>query len=237
MQTTVLIFARYPRPGSVKTRMTPPLTPQEAAELHLASLRAVCENLQGLRELNSVLVATPDDRTDSLQKKVSGRINGCPANHPDTFFPQGGGNLGERLCRATDRAFAGGADAVMMIGADSPTLPPRYIADAASSLTSHDAVLGPTRDGGYYLLGLRRPTPLLFDRIDWGTQLVAEQTRQRALEARIDLAEVPIWYDLDRFDDLRAALDDLSALDEPLGPAAASLKHLINRLMERYANG
>ncbi len=238
MRTTVLIFARYPQPGKVKTRMTPPLTPQEAAELHLASLRAVCESLQACGDLTSVLVVTPDDRAEMLNKKVSGRISGCPKNYPDTFstWVQGGGSLGERLCRATDRAFVAGADAVLMIGADSPTLPAKLVMDAVTALTSHEAVLGPTHDGGYYLLGLRGPIPLLFDRIDWGTDRVAEQTRQRALEVGVDLAEVQSWYDLDRFDDLRTALGDLSAAEEPLRPAAASLKRLMNGLIERYAN-
>lgn len=239
MRATALIFARYPQPGSVKTRMTPPLTPEEAAELHLASLRTVCENLQACPDLTSVLLVTPDQRVNDLNKKVSGRISGCPKNHPDTFSvrAQGDGNFGERLCRAADRAFGAGADAVLMIGADSPTLPVKLLMDAVSALTSHEAVLGPTRDGGYYLLGLRGPIPLLFDRIDWGTDRVAEQTRQRALEVGVDLAEVQRWYDLDRFDDLRSAQRDLSAADEPLGPEAASLKRLINSLIERYPNG
>lgn len=236
MQATVLIFSRYPQPGKVKTRMTPPLTSQEAAELHLASLRTVCENwqsqlagLQACRDLTSVLLVTPDERVDDLAAMLAGSVA--------ESWAQGDGSLGERLCRATDRAFAAGADAVLMIGADSPTLPAKLMMDALTALASHDAVLGPTRDGGYYLLGLRRPIPLLFDRIDWGTDRVAEQTRQRALEVGVDLAEVRSWYDLDRFDDLRPALGDLSASDEPLRPAAASLKRLMNGLIERYANG
>ncbi|MCH7872425.1 MAG: TIGR04282 family arsenosugar biosynthesis glycosyltransferase [Planctomycetes bacterium] len=229
MRTTVLIFARYPQPGKVKTRMTPPLTPEEAAELHLASLRTVCESLQACRDLTSVLIVTPDERANDLAAML--------ADHVAESWAQGDGSLGERLCRTTDRAFEAGADAVLMIGADSPTLPVRLVRNALTALTSHEAVLGPTHDGGYYLLGLRGPIPLLFDRIDWGTDRVAEQTRQRALEVGVVLAEVRSWYDLDRFDDLRPALEDLSATDEPLGSAAASLERLINSLLEKYPDG
>ena len=108
MQTTVLIFARYPQPGRVKTRMTPPLTTAEAAELHLASLRTVCENLQTHRDLTSVLVATPDQRADELR----GMLGGCVSES----WNQGDGDLGQRLSRASNRAFEAGADTVLMIG-------------------------------------------------------------------------------------------------------------------------
>lgn len=232
----MLIFAKYPQPGAVKTRMTPPLTPEEAAELHLASLRAVCENLPMNAGLAPVLVVTPDQRVDQTVEMLSGTVS--------DVWPQGEGDLGERLSRAADRAFEAGADrqagftgSVLLLGADSPTLPKAYVSDAINALTRHDAVLGPTHDGGYYLLGLRRRVPSLFDRIDWGTSLAADQTKERAVEAGVDLAELRIWYDLDRFTDLRRAYDDLSESPIPLGPAAKGLKCLIDKLLERYANG
>lgn len=229
MRTLALIFAKYPTPGAVKTRMTPPLTPEEAAELHLASLRAVCENLPTNTGLEPVLVATPDECGDQMVDLLAGNVS--------EVWPQGDGDLGDRLSRAADRAFEAGADSVLLLGADSPTLPPEYICEAVSALATDDAVLGSTHDGGYYLLGLRRRIPTIFERINWGTSEAADQTRERATEAGVELAELRIWYDLDRFGDLRRAHEDLSASSGAVTPAAQGLKKVIAKFLERYANG
>lgn len=209
--------------------MVPPLTPTEAAELHTASLLAVCERVGSLENLDTKLVVTPDERVSDLGKLVA--ANEC--------WPQGSGDLGQRLTRATDRAFCAGAEGVLLLGADSPTLPVSFLATAAAKLSRHQAVLGPSEDGGYYLLGLRQPLPVLLQRIDWGGEKVADQTRQRAAAAGIDLWELPIWYDLDRFDDLKRAVADLvdtaDTLQQPSrGPAATAFYRYVETLVERY---
>ena len=214
-----LIFAKYPEPGTVNTRMVPPLTAEQAAALHEASLRAVCERVRRCRALGVSLLVTPDDRTADLCGIVGDACDEC--------LPQGDGLLGERLNRAADRAFGGGADGVLLLGADSPTLPPPYLAQAVTSLTKHDAVLGPCEDGGYYLLGLRRRWPVLFQDIEWGGPLVARQTRERAASANIDLCELAPWYDLDRFDDLPRAAGDLADMTDASQPAMTALRHLV----------
>lgn len=164
------------------------------------------------------LIVTPDERARDL----SGLLG-----FPDLqASPQGGGDLGDRLLRAVERAFAGGAAGVILLGGDSPTLPASIVEDAAALLTQHDAVLGPCDDGGYYLLGLRRALPALFHDVGWGGEQVAEQTRARARVAGIDLAELPGWYDLDRVEDLaRAAVDLAPAVDDTT--AARELYQLI----------
>jgi hypothetical protein len=106
-----------------------------------------------------------------------------------------------------------------------------------AKLRVHDAVLGPCEDGGYYLLGLRRPAPELFERIDWGGVDVADQTRRRAAEAGVDLCELPPWYDLDRFDDLERAAHDLTKMTDPSQPLASALRCLIDTIVERYSAG
>lgn len=226
-RVTVLIFARYPEAGKVKTRMVPPLTPREAAEFHLASLRMVCERLRSCAELQRVLLVTPDERTTELPPLIGDRVLAARA--------QGNGSLGKRLSAASHHAFQTGAEAVLLLGADSPTLPTQYVRQAVDELSRHDSVIGPTHDGGYYLLGLRSHWPLLFERIDWGTSEVAEQTKRRAAEGKIDLAELPTWYDLDRFEDLLRAKRDLSQPESSTMPAAASLGRVIDGHLERYA--
>ena len=153
MSTTALIFAKYPTPGKVKTRLVPPLTPQQAADLHRAALAATCELVRAVGGVRSVLVGTPDDNVALLARELDTLL--------DDHWPQGTGSLGDRLVRAADRAFADGSPAVLLFGADSPTIPIAYIHEAIGSLLRHPAVMGPCDDGGYYLLGLAKPRPAL----------------------------------------------------------------------------
>ncbi len=258
--------------------MVPPLTAEEAAALHAASLMAVCEQVGSVGSLDTKLVVTPDERVADLSKlfvecrlaNEESRMTGkseAPAIRHSTFdirhslrdcWPQGDGDLGRRLARATGRALSAGAVGVLLLGADSPTLPVSFLTRAVADLPEHDAVLGPCEDGGYYLLGLRWPLPVLFERIDWGGACVADQTRQRAAEAGIDLCELPTWYDLDRFDDVKRAAQDLRRAASPVlsgdgfpeetpspkharsgqracHTAAVALRSLIDTLVETYA--
>lgn len=206
--------------------MVPPLTSEEAAQLHQAALLAVCERVTRWGGATLELAVTPDERSSDLA-----RITGTS---PRRCFPQGDGTLGDRLTRAVDRAFSGGAESVLLLGADSPTLPPLVLDQAIATLTQHDAVLGPCDDGGYYLLGLRRAYPTLFRDINWGSSTVARQTRRRAADEGIDLHELQSWYDLDQFSDLTRASRDLADAISFPGPAAEALKLLIDRLLKKH---
>ncbi len=222
MSTTALVFAKYPTPGKVKTRLVPPLTPQRAADLHRAALAATGALVRAVGGLRSVLVGTPDDSAALLARELDTLV--------DDHWPQGDGSLGDRLIRAADRAFADGAPAVLLFGADSPTIPIAYIHEAIDSLQRHPAVMGPCDDGGYYLLGLAGPQPALLDGIDWGSDRVAEQTRAQARSSGIDLCELPAWHDIDRRRDLPRAAKALGDYDD-LGPRARALKQEIDRLL------
>ncbi|RME38219.1 MAG: glycosyltransferase [Planctomycetota bacterium] len=147
-------------------------------------------------------------------------------------WPQGEGDLGRRLRNGSDRAWAEGAAGVILLGADSPTLPPSFLDATLRRLNRYDAIFGPCEDGGYYLLASRRPCEALFDHIDWGGSEVADQTRRRAKEAKLKLHELPYWYDLDRFDDLRLAKRDLLRYEMTKLPEFAALHETIERLLE-----
>jgi len=226
MDRAILVFSKFPTPGAVNTRMVPPLTPEEAAELHMTSLLAVVDTARAVDHADVILLVTPDERTDDL-----GVLCG---NRPSQCRPQGNGNLGQRLAGATERAFATGARRALVLGTDSPTLNVDTLATAFAMLDRHDAVLGPCDDGGYYLLGLRRPLPALFERIDWGGGEVAAQTRERAVTGNIDLAELPRGYDLDRIADLHRALRDLNEVAAPTASKSA-LRELLEMYTRRYA--
>lgn len=209
--------------------MSPPLTGDEAARLHEASLLAVCENVAAIPELDPIWVIAPDERLEDGPSLVGHAVS--------EYWPQGEGDLGQRLARAVRRAFDDGAEAVLLLGADSPTLPTRLLQEAVHRLQAHDAVLGPCEDGGYYLLAMRKPFVGMFKDVDWGEARVADQTRQRAASLGIDLIELPTWYDLDRFEDLKRAVDDVSVSDELVAPAGLALRRLIATYLEQHSRG
>jgi len=225
-QTRIFIFTKYPQPGRVKTRMVPPLTRLEAAELHTASLLATCELAGRVDSASIEVVVSPDDRTQALASLLP--------EHVTRVSAQGEGDLGRRLTCATKRAFTEIDGPIVLLGADSPTLLPGRIETAVRKLSDSDAAIGPCDDGGYYLLALSRFLPELFTDITWGTGCVTAQTRQRAENADIKLVDLDPWYDLDRFEDLHRAARDLAARPLRHGSSAGALMGLLQRLLEAY---
>lgn len=223
----VLIFAKYPDPGRVNTRLVPPLTYEQAAGLHRAALAATCELVRTLSSTRLVLVMTPDDTLDRLIAELPTPV--------DAAWGQGGGSLGQRLARATVRALEGGAEGVVLLGADSPTIPKAYLREAIDAMATHDVVMGPSHDGGYYLLGLTKAHPALFDNIDWGTDRVAAQTRARAADAGLRVHELAPWHDIDRFEDLAAAAASLANVDHN-APQRRALRLELSKLLCQETN-
>lgn len=227
-RVALLLFAKYPQAGSVKTRMTPPLTPQEAADLHRSSLQCTLEALPLLSALDVHLVITPDQRLNVFREQFGSWVS--------KVWAQGVGDLGQRLVGAMERAFADGNSRVLFLGADSPTLPTQLLLDAIDRLSAFDVVLGPCDDGGYYLIGMKRSVPEVFRDIRWGGAEVAAQTKDRAEQAGLSLSELPTWYDLDRFEDLKRARIDLADSDAPPSSARCRLKEMVNALLEKYSD-
>lgn len=195
----VALFAKAPVPGQVKTRLSPPLTPEEAAEVARACLHDTLERFSRSRDVAMTLFleGEPDDALRALA-----------ARHAVAIRPQASGSLGARLRAALGVLLGEGHACAIAIGSDSPTLPPARIAAAIGALRAHDAVLGPTEDGGYYLIGVSRPAWALLEEIPWSTSEVARTTRERAASAGISLAELEAWYDVDDAETLRRALAD-----------------------------
>lgn len=192
-ENLLLVMAKAPRPGAVKTRLCPPLTPALAADLYRAFLRdtlALGASLPGVA-LGVVYPPTPDDW--ALRALLpSGTL----------LWPQAGVGLGDGLHGAFARAFAGQYRRVVVVSSDSPTLPPAIVAEAFAALDSYDVVLGPTVDGGYYLIGLAAPRPRLFEDITWSTAAVYAQTLARAAERGCRVHATAVWHDVDNADDL-----------------------------------
>jgi rSAM/selenodomain-associated transferase 1 len=193
MRTRVLVFARAPVPGQVKTRLTPALGPDGAARLHRRLTEALLTRLAALAAMPVELWATPDPAHPFFVSAAQ--------RWPVTVHQQQGDDLGERLATAASAALTR-ADAVVLIGTDCPELSNDYLCLAAQQLQSHDAVIGPAHDGGYVLLGLKRAAPSLFSRMPWGSAQVAALTIQRMQRLGWTWLELPTLHDIDRPEDL-----------------------------------
>ncbi len=203
----LIIMAKQPRAGGVKTRLCPPLTPAQAEALYTAFLRdtiALVAEAARLAGVTPALAYAPREAEAYFRTLV-----------PDSFvlLPQQGADLGERLNALPEQARAAGFAAAAMISSDSPTLPPRLVARTFAELARPgvDVMLGPCTDGGYYLIGMNAPQPALFTGIAWSTAQVTAQTLAAADRAGLRVALLPTWYDTDTADDLARLQADLAA--------------------------
>ncbi|MYA70730.1 glycosyltransferase [Candidatus Poribacteria bacterium] len=208
MKTCVIVFAKNPIPNAVKTRLIPPLSPEQAATLYTAFLTDWCEALAELRDVDLVIAYTPADAQPDLQALISDDA---------IYIPQVGIDLGERLTSATQWAAEHGYTKILIVGSDSPTLPISYISQALTLLDSRNIVIGPSTDGGYYLIGfsvkaLATTVPHVFEEIAWSTADVFQQTVTRIGEVKVTFGLLPPWYDIDTPEDLAFLHAHISAI-------------------------
>lgn len=207
----VIVMAKAPRAGEAKTRLAPPLTREEAARL-AACLFADTVSL-ALGSGAAVVVAyAPADGRPSLEgalRAASGEemLGGL------LWLEQRGDDLGERMEGVVGCAYAQGFGPLLLVGADSPTLPPSFLTRALEGLAGGraDVALGPTEDGGYYAVGVREPAAGLFDSVEWSTPRAYAQTARNAARLGLRLLELPPWYDVDTPADLARLRAELAA--------------------------
>ena len=196
------IFAKAPRPGAVKTRLAAALGPEHAAAVARALLLDTMERWAEAK-LRRVVAFTPADAGPEFAELARGRFE---------LVPQGDGDLGRRLETVLARELAGGAEALVFLGADRPTLPAAHVEQAFAELRRADVVLGPAADGGYYLLGCGRRVPPIFDGIAWGGPHVLTETVARLADRSWRLALLPPWYDVDTPNDWAMLRGHVAAL-------------------------
>lgn len=206
-------MAKAPREGEVKTRLIGALGPAAATELYINFLRdtfAVMEAVWDEREtLSLVLCYVPEGAEEAFE---------IIDREGSLMMAQRGDDLGERLCNCFADLFELGFDSVVVIGADSPTLPGDYLIEAFESLTrEYDVVIGPAEDHGYYLIGMRSLHRRIFEEVPWGTSGVLAATQERAREVGLNLASLPVWYDVD-------TPEELEKLKRELGRDGSSAK-------------
>jgi hypothetical protein len=233
-------MAKAPLPGAVKTRLVPPLRPDDAAALGASFLRDVTENV-ALAARNEAIHGYVAYAPSGSERLFDGMLASCTrlvlADGAGISAPRVHG-FGRCLLHAAEALFACGHDAVCLLNSDSPTLPTRLIARAASALSAPDdrVVLGPADDGGYYILGMKVPHLHLFEDIAWSTAAVADQTRQRAHALGLPVTELDPWYDVDDGPALRRLFRELETGGRAGGLApypAPATTACIERLMLR----
>jgi len=192
--TAILVFAKAPVQGEVKTRLIPALGAAGAAALHERLVDRALATAAAAAVGPVELCCAPDARHPALAPLAR--------RHGAALGEQGPGDLGDRMHGAFSRALAG-APAAILIGSDCPALTPEHLRAAVAALAAgEDAVLAPAEDGGYVLIGLAHPERSLFERIAWGGPTVLAETRGRLAAAGLRWREIATLWDVDRPEDL-----------------------------------
>jgi uncharacterized protein len=197
----IAVMAKAPRPGQVKTRLVPPLTPDMASALNAGFLRDVTENIRLAAKdaaIDAYVAYAPAGFEPLFDGMLARGTRLILADGARVAEPRVRG-FGRCLLEAAQSLFGSGYGGVCLLNSDSPTLPTSLLVRAARALAEDGdrVVLGPAEDGGYYLVGMKAPHTHLFEDIDWSTSRVAEQTRQRARALGLAIDELDTWYDVD----------------------------------------
>ncbi len=225
MSTALIIFVKAPIPGEVKTRLCPPLDEEEAASLHGSLVLDAIERTKGLQGVALYVAGTPD-LAHPFFKVMEGRYGA-------RLLLQRGPDLGTRMQQAMQDAFDQGTKDVLLTGTDLPTLPRTHLVEALKLIKNHDVVLGPTADGGYYLIGLRKMAPALFDGIAWSTASVFAETKKKIETAGLSLGLLPECRDLDTLDDLKYFIALIGKDRAMTKRTEGALRLIATRLKER----
>ncbi len=193
----LIMFIKYPAPGMVKSRLALHLGKERAAEIYRVIAETVVANVTSRtteNDYDAVLCYSPETAEQAFKEWF-------PQQH--LFSPQQGSDLGERMSNAFLHAFADGHAKALLIGSDCPDISRTIVGRGFMQLETNDIVLGPAHDGGYYLIGLRRPDPELFSNMQWGTGRVLQQTLDKINAVGLTVALLPELRDIDRIEDLK----------------------------------
>ena len=209
----LIVVAKRPAPGRTKTRLSPPLTPEQASQLYECFLIDTLEQMRQVQNAQKVIAYF--DEPEYFQRLA-----------PDfQFIQQEGVDLGARLDNALISLLSRGYQRVVIMDSDSPTLPPFYLSQAFALLENGaDVSLGPCEDGGYYLIGVRQPVPRLLREVRMSTPTVAADTIALAKEEGLKLSLLPSWYDVDDAASLARLVKELEIADLR---AAANTRHFL----------
>ena len=195
----LVMFARYPEKGKVKSRLILNGDEPPVADLYRCFIEDLLEKLSTGNYQFWMAYDPPERKNDFVELFGGGFF----------YTPQMAGDLGKRMCNAFTGCFLKGFRSVVIIGSDSPDLPAQIIEEAFDSLDRNGAVIGPTFDGGYYLIGFSRESfsSQVFENMAWSTDRVFPETMRRFQEDAVSVHVLPRWRDMDRREDLRALVE------------------------------
>lgn len=219
-EAALIVFGKIPEANKVKTRLTTLLSPREAASLYEAFL------------LDAIDVYTALDADVRLY--FSNSVNTVPSHlrpRKVSVFEQTGDGLGARMANAFAETFVAGYQQIVIIGTDHPTLPDAFIQQAFSLLEAPRSIaIGPSDDGGYYLLGMNEFYSHVFQDMTYSHEQVFEQTMARIGELDAAINILPTWYDVDTPDGLKQLIQDLEASQQPL----VRTRTMIDKIVQTY---
>src|SRR5262245_57052760 len=187
MRPAIILFAKAPVPGNVKTRLAERLGAEATLALHRAFVLDMLDKLLTLRDFADIELHT-DRNTDAWRSRSV------------TICRQTAGDLGLKMLHALSAALAMGREMACIVGSDAPALPAAHLRALCAS--SADVALGPCEDGGYYAIACRRTHPRMFEGVEWSSPAALAQTEHAASRCGLTVARGPIWYDIDRPEDL-----------------------------------
>jgi hypothetical protein len=225
------MVAKEPVATKVKTRLCPDLSPTQAAEIYTLFIQDMVEEMAGLVRAEDGLPGNPPPFIRlalAYSPEGAERTFEVILPPPVLIFPQQGADLGERLSHIFTKLCGEGYDQVHIINSDSPDMPRSLIHESTKLLEMPqiDLVLGPSADGGYYLIGLKKPAPELFQAIPWSTDRVLALTLERARTLGLSSGLLAPWYDIDTYDDLVQFLDRNRNRKDGCGPGWRTMRYL-----------
>ena len=212
----MILFARDPVLGKVKTRLSPFLNDETILQLYTCFLHDSLDKIRQVTNADLFIGIAPSNQSGFFTGTLGADMR---------LFVQEGKDLGDKMRRAIQDRFAEGYKKAIIIGSDSPSLPVSYIERALGS--DKDMVLGPSTDGGYYLIGMRGKLTEVFDGVTWGTGRVLQETCERLTQEGAGLELLPVWYDIDEPEDLKFFKTHLQLIEQAgLGKAGETGKYL-----------
>lgn len=202
MKRAIIIMAKVPSAGNVKTRLQPYFSSDDCAKLSMAFLQDAVNKAKTVCE-NVILAYSPTEEINALRRILPSQ---------SIYIEQTGRDLGERMFNIFEFAVEQKSDSIVMIGTDSPTFPAEFIEKAFVLLeNSADAVLGETEDGGFYLIGLRKLQKEIFENVEWSSPRTFLQTKGNIEKLNFNFIGIPKWFDVDTPEDLQKLKNELSA--------------------------
>ena len=199
MVTSIFLFLKEPKLGQVKTRLAEEVGDQKAYDIYIQFLKQIVINLNLLKNKQCYIFYDAYGQKPKILKSIF-------YSH-DVFIKQQGKNLGERLNKAFGDYFQTHSEPVIVLGGDSPDLPQSILNQAIFQLSDQEVVIGPSYDGGYYLLGMNYFIPELFQNINWGTATVFSETQKILQSHDKSYFVLPKWFDIDTMEDYKALLN------------------------------